>query len=91
MKCLRIQSYFSIETDLPAKTRAWPEFVNGKGYDVDLRDISGTEEVKVRHLAGGKADVQIAEAGEGTLFDRGTGRVIHAMSAHADALVIECT
>jgi hypothetical protein len=36
-KELRIQSYFSLPTDLAAEIRDGPEFVGGSGYDVDLR------------------------------------------------------
>ena len=36
---LRIQSYFSLPTDLAAEMRAWPEFVSGEGYTVNLSDV----------------------------------------------------
>lgn len=88
MKVLRVGSYFAIETDLAAEMRSWPEFVSGSGYDVHLRDASTGESVTVRYIESGeKAHVHIT--GEGSLFDRVAGRVIHAMSAHSDSLFID--
>ena len=90
MKVLRIGSYFSIETDLAGEMRSWPEFVSGSDYDVDLRDSSTAESVTVRYIESGEeAHVHIAGSGEGSLFDRVAGRVVHAMSAHSDSLVID--
>jgi hypothetical protein len=90
MRCLRIGSYFSVETDLAGEMRSWPEFVSGSGYDMDLRDASTAESVTVRYVEGGEeAHVHITGSGEGSLFDRVAGRVVHAMSAHSDSLVID--
>ena len=90
MKVLRIGSYFSIETDLAEEMRSWPEFVSGSGYDVELRDTSTGQSVSVRYVESGEeAHVHIVGSGEGSLFDRVTGKVIHAMSAHSDSLWID--
>jgi hypothetical protein len=90
MKVLRIASYFSVETDLAGEMRSWPEFVSGSGYDMDLRDASTQESVTVRYIESGEeAHVHITGSGEGSLFDRVAGRVIHAMSAHSDSLFID--
>ena len=87
MKVLRIGSYFSIETDLTGEMRSWPEFVSGNGYDVDLRAPSTGESVSVRYVESGE-EAHVYITGEGSLFDRVAGRVVHAMSAHSDLLWI---
>jgi hypothetical protein len=90
MKTLRIGSYFSVETDLAREMRSWPEFVSGSGYDVDLRDASTGESVAIRYIESGEeAHVHITGSGEGALFDHVAGRVILAMSAHSDSLLID--
>jgi hypothetical protein len=90
MKILRIGSYFSIATDLAGEMRSWPEFMSGSGYDVELRDASSGESVSVRYVESGEEPhVHITGSGEGSLFDRVAGRVIHAMSAHSDLLYID--
>jgi hypothetical protein len=64
MRCLRIGSYFSVETDLAEAMRSWPEFVSGTGYDVDLKDTSTTEAVTVRYVESGEeAHVHIISVG----------------------------
>jgi hypothetical protein len=88
MRCLRIGSYFSVETDLAGEMRSWPEFVSGSGYDVDLRDASTGESVSVRYIESGE-DAHVHITDDGSLFDRVAGRVIHAMSAHSDSLFID--
>ena len=88
MKVQRIGSYFSVETDLASEMRSWPEFVRGSGYDVDLRDASTGESVTVRYIESGE-EAHVHITGEGSLFDRVVGRVIHAMSAHSDSLFID--
>ena len=89
-KFLRITSYFSIETDLAGEMRLWPEFVSGHGYDVDLKDSASGERVTVRYVERDENGVvQIAGSGEGWLFDRVAGRVIHAMAAHSDHLMVD--
>src|SRR6478609_939189 len=43
---VRLDSHFSLPTDLAAELGTWPEFVSGHEYDADLR--SGDEFVSVR-------------------------------------------
>ena len=47
-RAVRIESYFSLPTDLAAEMRCWAEFVSGDGYTVLLR--TSTEEIL--YLAG---------------------------------------
>jgi hypothetical protein len=83
----RIGSYFSIATDLAAAMRDWPEFVDGSGYDVNLR--SAEEEVSVRyHEDEEEPYVMIASSHVGPLFERVTGRVAYALSGHSDYLMM---
>lgn len=87
---LRIGSYFSISTDLAAEMRAWPEFIRGEGYDVELRNPHTGEAVSVCYVeSGAEAHVFITASGAGSLFDRVAGRVIYALSAHTDTLWID--
>ncbi len=87
---LRIWSYFSITPDLAAEMRDWPEFVTGTGYDVDVCSSTTEEAVAVRYVERREdAHVIITSTGSGSLFDRITGRVIYAMSAHTDYLMID--
>ena len=70
--------------------RSWPEFVSGNGYDAELRDSSTGESVSVHYIESGEeAYVGITGSGNGSLFDRVAGRVIYAMSAHSDSLMID--
>ncbi|PYS99777.1 MAG: hypothetical protein DMF63_09745 [Acidobacteria bacterium] len=89
---LRIDSYFSIETDLAGEMRSWPEFVDGFEYSVDLKDSATGEEVTVRFIEPKTDDdsphVQIRSNQYGTLFDRVVGRTVFAMSAHTDDLML---
>lgn len=90
MKTLRINSYFAMETNLAGEMRSWTEFVSGNGYDVDLRDASTGEDVTVRFVERKEdAIVQITGTGAGPLFDRVAGRVVFAMSANSDSLLID--
>jgi hypothetical protein len=45
-RIVRVESYFSIPTDLAAAFRSWPEFLSGRRYDVHLR-ISAGESVSI--------------------------------------------
>jgi hypothetical protein len=83
-----IISYFSLPTDLAGELRDWPEFVSGQEYSVDLK--SSTETVSVRYVEDGdERYVSVSGDGVGTLFDRVLGRVIYALAAHSDNLMID--
>jgi len=80
---ISIESYFSLPTDLSAELQSFPEFIDGVGYDVDLRTEDRKEEVTVRFVEGEHAShVLVRGSGDGFLFDRVVGRVIWALSAH---------
>ena len=83
---LRIESYFSLPTDLASEMAAWAEFVSGSGYNVDLRSDSGS--VTIRFESSGESQfVRIYGVG-GPLFDRAVGTAVRALAAHSDALVV---
>lgn len=81
---VRILSYFSLPTDLAAAMRAWPEFVGGAGYDVDLR--SPNERVEVRFATD---ELIVRGQGDGELFDKVLGRVVHALAPHSDYVGVQ--
>jgi hypothetical protein len=87
---VRIFSYFSVPTDLAAEMRGWPEFIAGQEYSVDLKSPDSSEAVTVRFVTDGdERYVAVCGSGAGPLFDRALGRVIYALSAHSDNLVVE--
>jgi hypothetical protein len=80
---VRIDSYFSLPTDLAAELASWPEFVCGQGYEAELR--SDDELVVIRlEQDEGRPFVRIRGTGNGPLFHRVIGTAIHALSAHSD-------
>ncbi len=80
---VRLDSYFSLPTDLAAELGSWPEFVSGQEYEADLR--SDDELVLVRlEQDEGRPFVRVRGSGNGPLFHRVLGTVIHALSAHSD-------
>jgi hypothetical protein len=82
-KDMRIDSYFSLPTDLAAEMASWSEFVSGHEYNVDLR--STDESVAVRlEQDDGRSFVRVRGQGEGPLFHRVLGKVAHALSVHSD-------
>lgn len=90
---VQVGSYFSIETDLANEMRAWPEFRSGKGYEVELRTLDGRQSVSVSLVLdeeeGGVPDyVLVTGTASCDLFDRVLGRVIHALAAHSDHLMV---
>lgn len=88
---IHIISYFSVETDLAGELRSWPEFVSGQEYDVDLKDPQSEETVSVRYLKeeDHRPYVSVNGTGDGILFDKVLGRVIYALSAHSDDLMVQ--
>jgi hypothetical protein len=88
---LRINSYFSLPTDLATEMSEWPEFISGEEYSVELRNNSTNEEVFVVLVEGSEDDlpyVHILANETGYLFERVVGRVIFALSAHTDNLMV---
>jgi hypothetical protein len=87
---VQIRSYFSVETDLAGEMRAWPEFVSGQGYSVGLLCSQSGDAVTVRILQDDERPyVSVRGSGGGRLFDKVLGRVIYAMSAHSDDLLVD--
>ena len=88
---VRITSYFSFETDLAGEVASWPEFRFGSGYDVELSSDDSRERVTVS-LVQGVGDeqpyVRVVGHEAGSLFDRVLGRVVHALAAHSDHLMV---
>jgi hypothetical protein len=86
----RIVSYFSLPTDLAGEMCGWPEFVSGCEYSVDLKSPETDETVSVRYIEKGDDQyVTVCGQGMGTLFDKVLGRVIFALAAHSDNLMID--
>ena len=82
---VRLDSYFSLPTDLAGELGTWPEFVSGSEYEADMR--SGDESVSIRlEHEEGNPFVRVRGFGDGPLFHRVLGTVIHAMSAHSDSV-----
>jgi hypothetical protein len=87
---VHIISYFSLPTDLAAEMRDWPEFVAGEDYSVDLRCPTVGETVAVRFVEEGQDQyVSVIGSGPGALFDRVLGRVVYALAAHSNNLMID--
>ena len=88
---IHIQSYFSIETDLALAFSNWPEFVEGKGYDILLR--SEGEEVFTKYVLERDDEIEnryviIKSNMGGALFQRALGFATFLMSQHSDTLMI---
>jgi len=85
-----ISSYFSLPTDLADEMRGWPEFVAGQDYSVDLKSSDSDEAVSVRFIQNADGHfVSVRGSGAGPLFDKVLGRVIYALSAHSDNLMVD--
>ena len=86
---VRIDSYFSLPTDLAADVRNWPEFVSGAEYDVDFG--SEDERVTVRFVpraADESAHVLVRGEYGGRLFLMVLGYVSYAMAANSDEVTV---
>jgi hypothetical protein len=80
---VRIDSYFSLPTDLAAEMKGWPEFRSGDGYETCLG--ADDEEVSTSlEEDEGKTFVLVKGTGAGELFFRVLGAAIYALSAHSD-------
>jgi hypothetical protein len=90
---IRIDSYFSNPTDLAGEMSGWTEFIAGSEYSVDLKDSATGEEVSVRLIEPETDDdrehVVIRSDRDGRLFDRVVGRVVFAMGANTDYLMVK--
>jgi len=70
--------------------RDWPEFVSGQEYSVDLKSSDSGETVVVGYVENGEEHyVSVRGEGSGTLYDRVLGRVIYALAAHSDNLMVD--
>ena len=86
---LIIESYFSLPTDLAGEMSNWPEFVSGEGYSVDLKDSSTGVAVTVRLMEENESFyVTIDSPVTSQLFDQVAGRVINALAAKSDCLMV---
>jgi hypothetical protein len=90
---VEISSYFSIDTDLAALMRDWPEFVRGDGYDVELRSQQNGECVTTHYESYGEAEgtpreLVVEGTAAGPLFQRVLGAVTYALACHSDNLMI---
>lgn len=84
-RAARIDSYFSLPTDLASAMSAWPEFIEGSGYMVRLR--SEAENISVDYVAGDDEDtnhVVVRGVGRGPLFHAVLGCVTYELSGHSD-------
>ena len=85
----RIDSYFSLPTDLAARMRSWPEFRSGEGYSVELE--AATERVVVVLVAAQEDDCQhvlVRGSIDGRLFQSVLGQVTYALAAHSDNVTV---
>jgi hypothetical protein len=86
---VRIDSYFSLPTDLAAAMKNWPEFIRGKDYSVELE--SDDERVTVLLVpTSDDARPYVLVRGEygGRLFLAALGYVSYALAAHSDDLQV---
>ena len=90
---VHILSYFSLPTDLAAEMADWPEFVAGVDYTAELRDPAIGEVVTVALVTveDEQPYVSVTGTGAGMLFDRVLGRVVYALSAHSDTVMVDRT
>ena len=88
----RLDSYFSLPTDLASEMLDWPEFVEGKDYDLELQAGAGKVFVRLMEASeDDRAHVIVRGEGSGSLFDKVLGRVVYAMAAHSDdVMVMRC-
>ncbi len=85
MPCARIDSYFSLPTDLAAQARSWPEFVQGSEYSVDFANEDDAVTVRLVPQADDDCDHIVVRARhESRLFHAVLGFVSFALAAHSD-------
>ncbi len=81
-----VLSYLSRPTDLAAEMCAWPEFISGEGYSVELRGSTPEDVVGVGMNA--DREVVVSAPVASLLFDRVVGRVVYALSADTESMLI---
>jgi hypothetical protein len=79
---VRVDSYFSLPTDLAAEMRSWSEFVCGEEYAVTLKSQSESVSTSLEHDEG--QPFVVVRGGEGPLFFRALGAVVYAMAGNSD-------
>ena len=89
---IHIQSYFSLETDLAKEFGDWPEFVEGKDYDVLLRSPEG-EEVSTKFVVEIEDEyedrfVKVKGNRNGPLFQKVLGYATYLLAQHSDNLMV---
>lgn len=86
---VRIDSYFSLPTDLAEDMRNRSEFVRGKDYSVELQ--SEDERVTIKFVPASDDDrAYVLVRGEygGRLFLTALGYASYAMAAHSDEIIV---
>ena len=81
----RIDSYFSLPTDLASEMKDWNSYVSGSEYAVSLR--TADETVDIRLVPAQNDDTQhvvVHGTGDGLLFSHALGAAIYALTAHSD-------
>jgi hypothetical protein len=89
MPIVRIDSYFSLPTDLAGMARSWPEFVSGQEYSVEFAHADGP--ITVQLVLGTGDDckhVVVQSEQESRLFYSVLGFVSFALAAHSDNLQV---
>lgn len=87
---VHIISYFSLPTDLAAAMRDWPEFITGQGYSVELACPASGEAIRVRLVEEREeCYVSVSSVGDSFLFEKVLGRVVYALAAHSDHLLVD--
>lgn len=87
MPSARIDSYFSLPTDLAAQVMAWPEFVRGENYHVEFSNAEDEVVVELIPAHEDDCDHVVVRAGkESRLFHFVLGFVSYALAAHSDNL-----
>jgi hypothetical protein len=86
---VHILSYFSLPTDLAAAMKSWPEYIRGKGYEVELRSDRGIVQVELRESEDERAFVAVTGPGDDPLFEKVLGSVVYELAAHSDNLMVD--
>ena len=87
MPSARIDSYFSLPTDLAVLAKSWPEFISGQEYSVEFASNEGRVTVQLVHAIDDDCNHVVVQAEQETrLFYLVLGFVTFAMAAHSDNL-----
>ncbi len=88
---VKIDSYFSIDTDLAAAMRPMSEFVSGQGYNVRLTSKDGSSHVETRFVPGTEDELPclvVSANQDSELFHRVLGLVTYALADNSDNLQV---